>query len=240
LKSLFSQLISLPFIHGFEEETKYFHVASHDDSNKLSGFIKLFESNLDTIREFFTDKFWVDLFEELIKNDKVVGDSISFNEITELVQEKLESNSIIITDKSESYFNKENLKKGLLLTLDELVKYQVFLRGFNLKCKKCSSEFWYHINEVNETITCRGCFEHFDLGIEPEFKYKLNDLVKNNIFQPKTSRDGNLTVIRTLAEIKRRSIKSFMYIHQLNLYNDYSHKPFTDIDIVCISIILLY
>jgi hypothetical protein len=96
--------------------------------------------------------------------------------------------------------------------------------------------FWYPIKEVSESVICKGCLEEFKLLIEPKFAYKLNDLIKNNIFQSKTSRDGNLTVIRTLVSMYSKSRQSFEYSPQINLFdNHHSNKPCSEIDIVCLS-----
>lgn len=114
--------------------------------------------------------------------------------------------------------------------------YRVFLKGFNLKCKHCSSQFWYHINEVKETISCKGCLEDFQFPVEPKFAYKLNDLIKNNIYQSSGLRDGNLTVIRTLVSMHRRSHQSFYYSPQLIFYdNHHSNDPCAELDIACLS-----
>jgi hypothetical protein len=73
------------------------------------------------------------------------------------------------------------------------------------------------------------------MPVEVPFSYKLNDLIKNNIFQSKTQRDGNLTVIRTLIHLGLRSHRSFEYSHQLNLYDDYrTRKPANEIDVVAL------
>ncbi|WP_159478780.1 hypothetical protein [Dyadobacter sp. 3J3] len=128
------------------------------------------------------------------------------------------------------------LELGLKETLKELCDFKVFFKGFNLKCKKCSSIFWYHIKDVSETVECRGCLEEFEIPIEPKFFYKLNDLIKNNIYQSKTDRDGNLTVIRTLALKSKLSHKAFAYSPQINLFDNYhTNKPITDIDILYLT-----
>lgn len=99
-----------------------------------------------------------------------------------------------------------------------------------------SDTFYYHLNEVDETVKCKGCLQSFTMPVEPNFAYKLNDLIKNNIYRSKTERDGNLTVIRTLASIAARSRRSFQFSPQINLYLSFSdRKPHTDIDIFCIS-----
>lgn len=235
-QSLLKQLISNPVIQGEAINTQYVYSTPHDSSNKLSAFLKAFNYDFTTIDDFFTDKFWVGLFEELITNEKVAGDSISFEEIKQKAIDALKEKGIELGQKGETYQNEENLNYGLKETLGELCEYSVFLKGFNLKCDNCSSKFWYPINEVNEIINCKGCLENFDLPIEPKFAYKLNDLIKNNIFQSKTHRDGNLTVIRTLASIYNRSRHSFGYSPQLNIFTDiHSGKPSNELDIVCSS-----
>lgn len=235
-KDLLRQLVGHPVVNGETQKTKYIEIGSHDSSNKLSAFLKSFNFNFTTIDGFFTDKFWVGLFEELITNERVAGDSILFNDIKSKAIEVMKRNGIELGKKEDTYRNEENLELGLKRTIRELCGYRVFLKGFNLKCTKCSSEFWYHIQEVSELVNCKGCLEDFELQIEPKFAYKLNDLIKNNIYQSKTHRDGNLTVIRTLARMHRQSRQSFAYSPQINLYDNFhSNKPCAEIDIVCLS-----
>lgn len=243
-KYLLRQLISRPVINGETNDTKYIDIGPHDDSNKLSAFLKTFNYDFTAIDDFFTDKFWVTIFEELITNQRITGDSISFDEImtkckAALVEKgivQLDENGIIIGKKGETYKNEENLELGIKSTIKELCDYRAFLKGFNLKCRKCSSQFWYHIKEVGEAVNCKGCLEDFQLPVEPKFAYKLNDLIKNNIFQSKNARDGNLTVIRTLVSIHRNSHQSFQYSPQINLYdNHHTNDPCAEIDIVCLS-----
>jgi hypothetical protein len=236
LDNLFRQLIYRPMIDGISKKTKFVNVRKHDPSNRLQAFIKLFDNSFFTIKEFFTDKFWVDIFEQLIQSESATGDTIHFDDIFEKAQLVLKENGVALGKRENTYLNSENLIMGLKNTLDELCGYRVFLKGFSLKCNNCSSQFWYHLTDINETINCKGCLEDFELPIEPKFSYKLNDLIKNNIFQTRTSRDGNLTVIRTLEYLYNQSNLSFEYIPQTNLYiAQNTNKPHTDLDIICTS-----
>jgi hypothetical protein len=243
-RTLLHQLISRPVIHGESVDTKYIDIGPHDASNRLSAFLKTFDYDFSAIDDFFTDEFWVTLFEELIKSEKAAGDCISFEEVMTKCKSvmaargmaKLDQKGIIIGEKTKTHVNEENLQLGIKRTIKELCDYRVFLKGFNLKCSKCSSQFWYHINEVGDSVKCKGCLEDFQLPVEPNFAYKLNDLIKNNIFQSKNDRDGNLTVIRTIVSINRRSRQSFEYSPQLNLYESHrSNKPCAELDIACLS-----
>lgn len=164
----------------------------------------------------------------------MVGDTITFQEIVNRCKDIFVKAGNPLGKKEETYRNEENLSLGLKRKMEFLCNLGVFLQGFKLKCPTCSSSFWYHAKEVDTEIECKGCLEHFKLPIEPNFSYKLSDLVKNNIFQTKKQRDGNLTVIRTLVSLGTRGhYYAFDYTPQVNLYDDYNtNKPCTEIDIV--------
>jgi hypothetical protein len=229
---LVRQLIQRPIVNGKPIENKIIHVGMHDASNRVKAFIKAFQGDLRDIYDYFSDRFWVDIFDELSLSEKLAGDSLTFGEIVDKAVEMYRHLGKELVGRDEGWFNLENLQLGLKRTLQELTVYQVFFKGFKLKCPHCSSKFWYHINEVRESVSCRGCLEDFDLPIEPVFAYKLNDLIKNNIYATSKNRDGNLTVIRTLATFSHGS-RPFQYSPQLNLYDDiHSNKPFGDLDIV--------
>jgi hypothetical protein len=234
--TLLSHLIIDPVINGTKVKTKYLYMGPHDSSKKLFAFLKSFNFDFDTIDDFFSDIFWVKLFEYLTLNTKKAGDSIYFDELKLRAIDALKQKGVILGEKEKTYENEENLEIGLKETLKELCSYRVFLKGFKLKCNKCSSNFWYPLKEISETVTCKGCMLKFKLPIEPKFAYKLNDLIKNNIFQSQKEYDGNLTVIRTLVYIYDNCRQSFEYNPQINLFDKIGiNKPCSEIDIVCTS-----
>jgi hypothetical protein len=235
-RQLVSQLISRPIIHGQSQDPIFVETALHDDSRRLMSFINLFDGEFATISDFFSDNFWVSLLEEYATTNRVAGSAFTFNELKARAVSKLVEAGYIFTSREESLTNEGNLELGLKNTLAELCQFQIFFKGYILKCNQCSSTFYYHLNEVDETVKCKGCLQSFTMPVEPNFAYKLNDLIKNNIYRSKTERDGNLTVIRTLANIAARSRRSFQFSPQINLYLSFiDRKPHTDIDIFCIS-----
>lgn len=235
-RQLLNQLIQNPIFQGTQVKTKYVEIGPHDSSNKLNSFIRTFNFDFDTVDDFFTDKFWVDIFESLCTSEKPAGDSISFQEILNNCIKIFEDNKAPLGKREETYRNSENLGLGLQQMLKTLCELSVFLQGFKIKCPRCSSISWYHLKEVSNKVSCKGCLENFSMPIESSFYYKLNDLIKNNIFQSRTQRDGNLAVIRTLISLgSRNSHYSFEYNSQLNLYNDHhSKKPDNEIDIIAL------
>lgn len=233
---LIRQLITSPVINGEIKDCDFIAVGPHDDSNKLGAFIKTFKGSFDTINKLFTDEFWVHLIEELCTTKSLAGPTITLKNLVSRCEESINIKQLTLDEKERTYRNKEIIKNGVKTTLKELCDYKVFLIGFNIKCSICSSHFWYALTEIENSINCKGCLENFDFPIEPEFTYKLNDLIKNNVYQSPTQRDGNLAVVRSLISIRGKSSKSFEYGPQLNLYDDYhSRKPFSDIDLVAIS-----
>lgn len=243
--NLAQHLIQRPIKNGKAVNTKFKKARFNDSSNKLYELINLFNGNFDTISDFFTDKFWFDIFSSLSKSSKEAGDSITFNEIKEKCLDIFKIRDFKLTKKEESHLNEENLSWGLIDTITELCYYKVFLKGYTIKCDNCSSKFWYHISEVEETVECKGCLKEFDIPVETPFSYKLNSLVQNNLVQINSvvKRDsieshivpnGNLTVLRTLINLKYSAKSSFDYITQIDLFDDvHSNKPLSDIDIFC-------
>ena len=132
--------------------------------------------------------------------------------------------------------------KKLLIAIQQLCNHRVFLKGFLFKCIICSSEFWYSLEELGSNLVCKGCLANFPFPIEPRFVYKLNDLVKRNLFQSPGTVSGNLTVIRTLGYLKKawyspfQSLNSFVFSPQLELYlNSTDKNSCSDLDLVCIT-----
>lgn len=234
-RQIIHQLITSPVINGKMQDTSLRDIRYNDASNRLAAFIKAFRNNFHDIEEFFTDIFWVETFEYLIRNNKQAGDAINFSQLKERCILKLKENGIELKDSQNSPENEKNLELGLKKTLERLCSYQVFFKGFNLKCKNCSSTFWYHINDIAESVACKGCLHEFKVPVESNFYYKLNDLIKNNMFHAKDLRDGNLTVIRTLVSLKSSCRMDFRYVPQIDVLKNYRNaKPYTDLDIVCI------
>lgn len=74
-------------------------------------------------------------------------------------------------------------------------------------------------------MECSGCQRNFAFPAEQPFDYRLNSVVKNNMFQSRRTRDGNRTVIRTLALLHERARQSFGYSPQVNLYDSFYNSP---------------
>jgi hypothetical protein len=91
--------------------------------------------------------------------------------------------------------------------LSELTKEGVVFQGTALRCPNCMSSYWYSIEELRRSITCRGCHVSFPLPAETPWSYQLNELIKAGVAD-----QGLLPVLRTLARLFDRANDCFFFI----------------------------
>ncbi|NII26204.1 hypothetical protein HB364_14010 [Pseudoflavitalea sp. X16] len=226
--------------------TKYLQCKFNDGSNRLKEFINLFDGNFTYIEDYLFDKFWADIFYDLTDNTKSEGDTITFDQIIQRYYHIITEAGINdIGPKSETHYNDENLRYGVQDTLQPLINRRIFLPGYNIKCKSCSSIIWYSLKETDFQITCKGCGTMNFFAANSPISYKLNHLVKNNIGMRngdgKFAPDGNYTAIKTLIHLRNKAPLSFQYVPQIDIFDSYHRsKPVMDLDIICIVNGLFY
>ena len=233
-------MIQNPFIKSNEVETKYKKLKFNDESFRLKSLFRLFDDNFSEIGDFINDKFWFDIIKDLSTNNRIEGDTITFEEILDECKKILPELGKQLDPTRTNFYSEEDLKKGLRTTLFDYCEKRIFFKGFTAKCPNCSSKYWFSLSEITDTIKCKGCEETFSFPIEHPYSYKLNSLIQNNFFlkngTSKISFAGNYTVLKTLLYLKNVSRVSFHYSPQLNIYDSFlASKPLTDIDIICES-----
>lgn len=67
-------------------------------------------------------------------------------------------------DKSERFFD----------NLTWLAGKHLLLRGYHLRCPDCDLEHWYPLADVAEHVTCWGCQAVFQMPLQLDFAYRLN------------------------------------------------------------------
>lgn len=233
--------VTSPKITGSRDIKNVFRsVGYSDSSNKLDSFLSLFNNDFSFLQDYLHDKFWNDLFLELTTSGKAEGDTIVFQDLFEQCHKVMLEQGQVFTPREDGRFNLENLSLGLKSMVQTLCEHKVFLPGFVIKCRHCSSRIWYSIEESKERFTCKGCSGSNHFRAENPIAYKLNSLVKNN-YGSKSAKgiyvpDGNMTAVRTLIHLWNKAVNSFQYIPQIDIYGcSQSHKPFTDLDIVAMS-----
>lgn len=108
------QIIQSPIIDENRIETEFIDISYNDSSNKLLSFVNLFDTNFREIKNYFSDKVWSDIFDELCISNKIEGDCISFENIVERLKDIFEKeHGIILTDGRETRENISNLKQPI-------------------------------------------------------------------------------------------------------------------------------
>ncbi len=134
-----------------------------------------------------------------------------------------------IKNKKLGYKNKhfiENLKK----TLSELIKQNILQIGLQPQCPSCGLSEWYHIDEIQQDIICKGCRSGFNIAPEEKWFYKLNSLVRFGY-----SQQGLTPVILTLGQLFEECNTSFIYETSQDVFKFGEKEHFTDLDIICIQ-----
>lgn len=205
-------------------------------------FIKLFKNDFIQVEQLLRNRIWFGILQELATNNRMSGDVITFQEFTESYTGKLLKERVELF--VETVLKESELLALLKTQFNNMCQLNVLLKGFKVKCPNCASRFWYHLNEIQDKVICKGCLEVINFPIELPFSYKLNDLIRNNLWKRKYEAgsqsnsglkdiyDGNLAVILTLAFLSKGA-NSFEYSAQVNIFGSTSYKIIIDLDIVC-------
>jgi hypothetical protein len=114
-------------------------------------------------------------------------------------------------------------RNNLRNMLSELTKRKLFLQGAEIRCIHCLTSLWYHVEDLRNTVTCRGCRNDIHLPAEIPWSYSLNELVVSAV------RDhGVIPVIRTAYHLFKNSRECFCFLPGLEI-RDYSSTATTQV-----------
>lgn len=121
--------------------------------------------------------------------------------------------------------------------IDSLIKKEIFYRGTVLQCERCKATDWYSLGEIDQFFVCKRCgfnqfiqLRNWKQGKEPTWYYKLDEAVYQGV-------NNNMEIpLLTLSYFQKKSIKSFLFINELELKRNASDKKSErEIDICCIQ-----
>ncbi len=124
----------------------------------------------------------------------------------------------------------QNNPKAVQRSLSELTEQNVIRIGYELSCDHCFFKNWKHIDETRQSVICDGCGKSFSFPPETRMSYRLNHLVHLAV-----NHQGVVPVLLVLGDLFRRSRSSFVYIPSLDLFEESSGGPSSELDIVCIQ-----
>lgn len=205
-----------------------------DEKNKLIVF-DLLKKHIGRGRNFQnTDEInWLtDRVFNLAKRYSKKDVSFPFSEF--INEAKIEHDDYNKGSQSNQIQFNEEYEKFLADEVTSLIHKNVLLIGIESKCPRCGDTFWYHVDEIKQQFSCKGCGRSRSLSSKETWNYKLNSLVKVAF-----SEHGVIPVLITLGQLLSDARSSFIYIPNIELYkNDIldDKKPIREgeLDIVCI------
>lgn len=123
-------------------------------------------------------------------------------------------------------FNEEEVKD----IVSNLAELDILLIGIRSRCPQCGYAHWYHIDEVRQSLQCRGCGYKYPMRPQEEWYYKLNALVQAGCTQ-----HGLVPVVLVLGQLLKECRSSFIFTTSLDLFKKIGDDAFGDLDIVCIQ-----
>ena len=193
-------------------------------SNKIGKHIK---NNLD-LNDLEANKKWLVSF--VLATAQDIGREeieLSYSEISNMAEvEADEFNSNF--PECPIPFSNDGLKRELSFLID----LDVLLVGIKPRCEACGYRIWYHINDVNQRIRCRGCGHEFPLPAEPTWYYRLNSLVRVAV-----SKHGTIPVLISMGQMQGEAKTSAIISPSIVLRqgtNPKHSKNDCELDLVCI------
>lgn len=125
----------------------------------------------------------------------------------------------------------ERAKNDIKDNISGLIEQNILLAGIKPRCPRCGYRIWYHINETQQHIDCKGCGHIFSLDGEERWSYKLNSLVRSAF-----SLHGTIPVLLALGQLQHDARSSFIFFPGIELISkDEEEKIDNEIDLICIK-----
>jgi len=230
---------------------------------KLSAFLNLFDDNWETVDQFISDQFWLDIFtsdsqlrESAIRTGKGIFSYQDLQKELQMLYKKFHSEFKSRIEKPEGKtltneyldaLTKKYIKDDFESYIDDglqfMIKRKGVFIGMKVNCHHCGANKWYSLAELNDSIECKGCYSIIIPGLKSFVYFKLSETIISNLLSDQTKNsktyDGNYVVIRTLNALKKdfkNCYSSFMWVPPVGIiYHEQSKKYETDIDIIAIQ-----
>ena len=229
-ETILTSLLRSRIIHGEHAFLPIELTAVSSAGKKLFALYNLFEKNLGMIEDFLRERFWVHLFKfdsEVKKDSNIPGGRSVFSiqdiksEIDLLFQKYKEQMLKKEAVSQESPVEEETLliringhkqelfQRHIEPNLNYLIQRGAMFMGMKVSCYNCGSNLWYSLNDLGDSIACKGCKNTIRPDLSSKVYYKLNDIILNNMLSDTTGRgkefDGNYVVLKTLIHLKNTS-----------------------------------
>jgi hypothetical protein len=114
--------------------------------------------------------------------------------------------------------------------LNGLLEAGILEQGCTVTCTGCGSPNWYPANRLAATITCPGCSVPSPLPAEPEWSFRVNELLANAL-----DREGALAMLLALVELEHFGGEMFLFLPPQDVFERRVRAAFTDVDVAFIT-----
>jgi hypothetical protein len=163
---------------------------------------------------------------QLSKDQATIGKELLFKDFVKEAEKELKDFTLLRQENQKFEFNEQDVKDAM----SNLTESNILLMGVRPHCPLCGYANWYHIDEAQQTLQCKGCGYKYPIRPQEEWYYRLNSLVQAGCAQ-----HGLVPVILVLGQLLRESKLSFIFTTSLDLFKQRKSTPFGDLDIVCIQ-----
>lgn len=163
---------------------------------------------------------------QLSKEQAVTGKELPFQVFVEEAQRELAESNSARQGGQRFEFKEQDVKDAM----SNLTESNILLMGVHPHCPLCGYANWYHIDEAQQTLQCKGCGYKYPMRPQEEWYYKMNSLVQAGCAQ-----HGLIPVVLALGQLLHESKSSFIFTTSLDLFKQREGTSFGDLDIVCIQ-----
>lgn len=207
----------------------YVDMSISDKGQNLRGVIAMF-GDLSTASGVLTNAYWRHVL-DIASLDSSRPRTFDMDKLRSLV---IDNNDVVDRAKFEQRFEsiketKKYLHAGLLDTLENLIRANVFFQVSNWRCKYCGHLNSRTFDRMKIRNECDICATAYMAPIDIKWAYELNDFVHRSL-----KRHGGLYVLWTLGFLfGRLHAGSFWYLPEVDLYLDDDNDKKNEIDILC-------
>ncbi len=113
--------------------------------------------------------------------------------------------------------------------LNGLLEAGILEQGCIVTCSDCGSPNWYPVNRLAAMLTCPGCSVQAPLPAEPEWSFRVNELLANAL-----DREGALAMLLALVELEHFGSDMFLFLPPQDVFERRARAAFTDVDLAFI------
>lgn len=141
-----------------------------------------------------------------------------------------------LENKLKSLFKSESVKNNdrkiyfedLLYSFNSLIDQKIIFQGVKPRCNACGSTYWYELQEISQSLNCKGCGNKFKIPHDIPWTFKINELVVNSIGD-----HGILPVIWFVYELYSR-FDNVIFYPGVKLYKNLKGKNTVEVDIIAL------